>query len=66
MGRISRCAGPQQGNPDQHFAIIELDLDALDDVVKPWFWAYAGMCFTLQHLLDAFQGWAEGRACHGR
>ena len=65
-GSAAGARDPQQDNPDQDFTRIELDLDALDDVVKPWFWAYASMCFKLQHLLDAFQGWAEDCACHDR
>jgi hypothetical protein len=54
----------QQDNQGGDFSRIELDLDLLDEAVKAWFWSYTAMLYSLQQILEAFQGWAEDCSCH--
>ena len=50
-------------NAGSNFTRVELDLDALDDVVLPWFWCYAKMLHSLQEVLHRLQGWGEDCSC---
>ena len=50
-------------NAGSNFTRVELDLDALDDAVLPWFWCYAKMLHSLQEVLHRLQGWGEDCSC---
>ena len=50
-------------NAGSNFTRVELDLDALDDAVLPWFWSYARMLHSLQEVLHRLQGWGEDCSC---
>lgn len=50
---------------DESFSRVELDLDALDECLKSWFWLYGHMLQDMEDVLTQLRGWAEDCPCHG-